>query len=131
MKNALVSLLLISSLSGCGSLGFFSREEVKPIETVSKPLEKTPLDIEQPQPIKTKPIQWVIVTKDNASSQLDKLEASGLDPVVFGLTDEGYKQLSLTIAELRNIISTQRNIIIRYKEYYEPPASKQDTPQTK
>lgn len=119
MKNVLVLLLLVGSLSGCGSLGLF-RDEVKPIETVAKPLEKTPLAIEQPQPIRTNAIRWIVITKHNSIDQLDKLESDGTDPVVFALTDEGYKELSLTIAELRNLISTQRNIIIQYKEYYEP-----------
>lgn len=119
MKNVLVLLLLASSLSGCGSLGLF-RDEVKPVEVVSKPIEKTPLAIEQPPPITTSPIQWLIITRHNSTEQLDRLNAAGVDPVVFALTDEGYKQLSLTIAELRNLISTQRNIIIQYKEYYEP-----------
>jgi hypothetical protein len=41
--------------------------------------------------------------------------------VVFGLTDDDYQQLALTIAELRNFIATQRNIIIKYKDYYEAP----------
>lgn len=127
MKNVLVLLLLTSSLSGCGVFGNMFRDDVKPIETVTKPVEKTPLALNLPDPITTKPIQWIIITKENASEQLDKLEASGVDPVIFGMSDDGYKQLSLTIAELRNIISTQRNIIIRYKEYYEPaPSSKQE-----
>jgi hypothetical protein len=40
--------------------------------------------------------------------------------VLFGLTDDGYQQLSMTIAEMRTLIATQRQIIIKYKEYYEP-----------
>jgi hypothetical protein len=40
--------------------------------------------------------------------------------VLFGLTSEGYQTLAVTIAELRNLINTQRIIIEKYKEYYEP-----------
>jgi len=39
---------------------------------------------------------------------------------LFGLTDDGYESLSVTMAELRNHIAAQRQIIIKYKEYYEP-----------
>ena len=49
-----------------------------------------------------------------------KIEEKGNDSVVFSLTADGYQALAVTIAELRNMINTQRNIIIKYKEYYEP-----------
>jgi hypothetical protein len=41
--------------------------------------------------------------------------------VLFGLTSDGYQQLSMTIAEMRSFIATQRQIIIKYREYYETP----------
>ena len=51
----------------------------------------------------------------------DELEKQGADPVVFALTDDGYTQLSLTIAEIRILLASQKSIIAKYKEYYEPP----------
>jgi hypothetical protein len=63
---------------------------------------------------------WIIVTRDNAQEVFDRLEKEGSDPVIFGLTDKGYENLSIDFAEIRNFISTQRNIIIQYREYYEP-----------
>jgi hypothetical protein len=39
------------------------------------------------------------------------------------MTDKGYEQLSLTMAEIRNYIAQQRAILIKYKEYYEPETS--------
>ena len=65
-------------------------------------------------------IKWIIITKENAQETFKKLEEKGVDIVLFGLTDEGYEQLAMTMAELRNYIATQRNIIIKYREYYEP-----------
>jgi len=73
-----------------------------------------------PDPLKTKPIEWVVITPDNAEEVFKSLEQKGHEPVLFALTDDGYQQLALTIADLRNLINTQRNIIIKYKEYYEP-----------
>lgn len=94
--------------------------KTKPIEVVAKPVDKTRLDLADPEPIKAKPIQWVIVTPDNAEEIFKQMEARGQNLVLFAITDDGYQQLALTIADLRNFINTQRTIIIKYKEYYEP-----------
>jgi hypothetical protein len=112
--------LLVTSLSGCASFSLFG-EKVKPIEVVSKPAEKTRLDIANPDPIKTKPIEWVVVTPENIDEVWKRLEAKNQNLVLFAVTDDGYQQLAVTIAELRNFLNTQRTIILKYKEYYEPP----------
>ena len=92
----------------------------KPIEITTKAVDKTPLDIAQPDPIKTKPIEWVVVTPDNADAVFKKIADSGQEVVLFAITADGYQQLAVTIADLRNLINTQRNIIVKYKDYYEP-----------
>jgi hypothetical protein len=114
----ITSLLLATSLTGCASFGFGPK--VKPVQILSKPVERTPLDITLPEPIRTKPIEWVVITPDNVEDVFKKLEESGQNLVLFALTDDGYQQLALTIADLRNFMNTQRTIIIKYKEYYEP-----------
>ncbi len=114
-----ISLLLVTSLSGCASSDFLGKRE-KPTEITTKAAEKTPLDIPNPDPLKLKPVEWVVMTPANQEEVFKKLEEKGIDVVVFGLTPDGYQALAVTIAELRNIINTQRNIIIKYKEYYEP-----------
>ena len=113
------SLLLISNLAGCASFDFLGTRE-KPIEITTKAAEKTPLDIANPDPLKLKPMQWVVITPANQEEVFKSLEENGVDPAVFALTPDGYQQLAITISELRNLINTQRNIIIKYKEYYEP-----------
>lgn len=117
LQTLIISLLAIN-LAGCASFSFGTK--VKPIEVVAKPIEKTPLDIPLPDPLKLKPIDWVLITPANQEEIFSKLEQKGDDLVLIGLTDDGYQQLAITIAELRNLINLQRNIIIKYKEYYEP-----------
>lgn len=119
LRTLTISLLAVTSLSGCASFNLFG-PKVKPIEVVAKPMEKTPLDIPLPDPLKIKPIEWTLITPANSEEVFKKLEQQGADLVLIGLTDDGYQQLAVTIAELRNIINQQRNIIIKYKEYYEP-----------
>jgi hypothetical protein len=40
--------------------------------------------------------------------------------VVFAVTDQGYMDMAMTMMEIRNFINTQRQIVIQYKQYYEP-----------
>jgi len=113
------SLLLATNLVGCASFGLFGSRE-KPITVSTVPLEKTPLALPDPQPLKSKPIEWVVITPANADAVWERLAQDDDDVVVFALTADGYQQLAVTIAELRNLISTQRVIIQKYREYYEP-----------
>jgi len=124
LRTLITSLLLASSLTGCASFDFLGKRE-KPIEITTKAAEKTALAIPDPDPLRLKPIEWVLVTPGNQEEVFKKLEEKGADPVIFSLTADGYQQLAVTIAELRNLINTQRNIIIKYKEYYEPKKSEE------
>jgi hypothetical protein len=73
-----------------------------------------------PEPITTKPIKWRVITPDNVDAVWEQLEQDNEDAVVFAITADGYQQLAVTIAELRKLIVTQRVIIQKYREYYEP-----------
>lgn len=110
---------MLSNLTGCASWNIFGKN-TKPVEIVAKPIERTPLGIPDPGPLSLRPIEWTVITKENAAEVFMKLEANKDSEVLFGLTDNGYQQLSMTIAEMRTLITTQRQIIIKYKEYYEP-----------
>jgi hypothetical protein len=78
-----------------------------------------------PDPLRLEPMDWLVITPTNAEEIFTRLENNEEDLVLFGLTDEGYKQLAVTISELRNLINLQRNIIIKYKDYYEPKTNNQ------
>jgi hypothetical protein len=120
----ITSLLLLTNLSGCASWGLFGKR-VEPITVSTVPVEKTPLALPDPVPLKLKPIQWVVITPANVDTVWERLSQNEDDVVVFALTADGYQQLAVTIAELRNLIATQRVIIQKYREYYEPaPAEK-------
>ena len=98
----------------------FGWKSVDPIEIKTKAVERTKLNLPEPAPLKSRDIKWVIITKENAEKVFKDLETKGVDIVLFGLTDEGYEQLAMTMAELRNHIAQQKSIIIKYKDYYEP-----------
>lgn len=120
----LTTSLLASSilLTGCGfmpKLPSFGGD-VKPVEITTKAADKTPLALPDPDPVNTSPIVWYIITPENYQEVFKKLAEEGHDVVLFGITDDGYQELAVLIADVRNHINQQREILKRYREYYEP-----------
>ena len=48
-----------------------------------------------------------------------ELYNGGGDYALFALTDNGYENLALNMADIRILLAQQRQIIIQYQEYYE------------
>ena len=108
-------IMLIILLTGCS---FMPRE--KQIEVVTKQVEKPKLNIEQVEPLDLKPVKWIVVTKDNAEEIFTNLENEGKSIALFALNTDTYEVLSLNMEELKRYILTQKEVLIKYKEYYEP-----------
>ncbi len=121
VRALLTAITLPLFVSGCASFGnLFGGTTVKPVEIQTRAVERTPLNLRQPDPLKARELEWIVITPETAEATWKKLKDSNTDVVVFALTDDGYETLALTMAELRNIIAQQRAIILKYKEYYEP-----------
>lgn len=120
MRLLLTTFVTVTALALSGCAGFGFGASVKPIEIVSKPIDRTPLALSDPASLKLKRIQWIVITPQNADAVFAQLEANQQTPVVFAVTDQGYMDLAITMGELRNFISLQRQIVIQYKSYYEP-----------
>ncbi|MCX7592758.1 MAG: hypothetical protein N2235_03140 [Fischerella sp.] len=119
-----ITSLLVSSflLVGCQSTA--------PLKVETAPREKVPLNTPMPEPLQISPPRWVVITPDNAARVWEELTKNKVPLVLFALTPDGYKELSLDLAEIRSLLSQQREIIIQYKEYYEPKV-KEDAKFTK
>lgn len=120
VRVLLTATILPLLVSGCAGLGGLFGPSVKPIEVQTKAVERTRLSLADPAPFRAREIEWIIVTPANADEVWKKLKDRGDDRVLFAITDDGYENLALTIAELRNLVAQQRSIIIKYREYYEP-----------
>ena len=123
MQNAKIWLTVILSsflLSGCASFDLFGGPTVKPIEVKMVQQEKVKLNVPEPQPLEPRKVQWFVITPENQEEIFAELEKKKYDLVLFGLTDDGYENLSMNMAEIRAYILKQRNVIKTYKEYYEP-----------
>lgn len=119
----LLILLTVPLTSGCVSLGWKSPE---PVVIKKEAVERTPLKLSDPAPLKSRSPKWIVITPENADKVWKDLKEQKVDLVLFALTDEGYEELAISMAELRNFINTQRTIILKYKEYYEPVKTEND-----
>ena len=119
VRISLIATFLLPLISGCSILPKWG-SDVKPIEVKTVAVEKTRLNLKDPPPLEARDVQWIIITPENAEAVFQRLRDENIDVVLIGLTDVGYEQLSLTMAEIKNYIAQQKAIIVKYKEYYEP-----------
>ena len=115
MVRLIVSVLVFGLLlNGCAGLA------VKEISSYKIEKKRAKLDLADPQPLELQDVEWIIITKDNAEEVFEKVKNNkNGDYALFALTDEGYEKLSLNLADIRNKLAEQRQIILSYKEYYE------------
>lgn len=92
--------------------------EVQQIQVTAKPIDKPTLVLPKADQIHARDIAWIVLTPDNYEQVLADLSAKGQPPVIFGLTPDGYKALSLNLNDLRTYIQQQNSIITAYNNYY-------------
>ena len=104
-----ILVLLLTGCSGVKTLSIF-KEEVKRQE----------LNLNKPSPLVLERIKWHIITSENAEEVFAQLEAEGIDPVLFGLTDKDFQLIAKNFAQIRNQLKITNDLLDKYKEYYEP-----------
>ena len=116
--NKIFALAIIILLTGC-SIG--GEKKIK-IFSVEKPREK--LDYPMPTALQLEELKWIIITSENAQEVFATLEAAGIDPVLFGVTDKDYQVLSRNFAQIRQKLQETNNLLEEYKKYYETEETK-------
>jgi len=111
--NKIFALAIIILLTGC-SIG--GEKKIK-IFSIEKPPPK--LDYPMPTALQLEDLKWIIITSENAQEVFAKLEAAGIDPVLFGLTDKDYQVLARNFAQIRQKLQETNNLLEEYKKYYE------------
>ena len=110
--SVLVSLILITSLTSCSG--------VKELTIFKKKIEREKLNLNKPTPLELENLKWIIINSKNAEEVFKKLEESGIDPVLWGLTDKDFELLAKNFARIRNQLKITNDLLDKYKEYYEP-----------
>ena len=111
----ILSILIVSTLllvTACSS-----RPDQVVVDT--KPIERSPLVLPQADQFSSRDVKWIVVTPDNVQEVFDKLEADGKPIVIFALTEEGWENLTLNMADLLKLVQQQKAINIAYEEYYQ------------
>ena len=108
-----VPLMVCILLSGC-SIG--GEKKIK-IFQVEEPRQK--LNLPKPEALDLEKVRWIVINSKNAEEVFAKLEAEGIDPVLFGLTDKDFEMLAKNFAQIRQKLQETNNLLEEYKKYYE------------
>lgn len=101
--------------------------QVKPVEVVNvakrTPIYHPPL----PEPIDAPSVEWVILNPDTMKQYVENVEV-GEEPRVayYGLTSQGYENLSMTMGEITRYLEQILHIVDYYREIDEDEEEKKD-----
>jgi hypothetical protein len=108
------SFLLLSSLSSLILLSGCATTTAVP--TV---IERPPLSVPTVDVVKMEPVNWIVVTEENAKSVFEKLKQQGTEkPVLFSLTEKNFENQTINNAKVQAFVTQQQAIIASYKAYY-------------
>ena len=113
MKNIILLSVLAVFLTSCGS-------SVQEIQVTTVEVSKTPLNLANPDPLKLQDVEWIIITKDNANEIFERIKSAGGEYALFAVEDTGYEKLQINFTDIRNKLAEQRQLLLAYREYYEP-----------
>lgn len=84
-------------------------------------MERANLNLDYPPAVSLTPPEWIVITPQNSTQVFSNLvKETGTDTAaLYGLTHEQYMQLAIDLANIRQHMILQREIIGKYKEYYE------------
>ena len=63
--------------------------------------------------------KFYVVTEENYAEVFAELTKKNYDPVIFGVTDDGFQILAVNNAKVLQLVMQQKAVIIAYKNYYE------------
>ena len=115
--NRIILIAMILLLSAC-SIG---ERRIK-VFSVEEPRAK--LNLPKPEALDLEKVRWIIITSENANQVFAKLEAEGIDPVLFGLTDKDFEMIARNFAQIRQKLQETNNLLEEYKKYYETQENK-------
>ena len=111
MNRISIILIAVLLLSGCSS--------IKKLDIFTMEVERQPLALEKPIIKELEKLNWIIITSENAEEVFKKLEEQGVDPVIFGLSDNDLQLLAKNFAHIRAHMMKQNVMIDEDKNYYE------------
>ena len=102
-----------------GLLTLSGWSSIKQFDIFSLDIEREPLALEKPTIQQFEKLKWIIITSENANEVFKKMEEQGIDPVIFGLSDNDFQLLAKNFAQIRAHMMKLNIMIDEYKDYYE------------
>ena len=112
LLNVLMGIAAVLILSSCSSIP-------QAIDIVSKPVEKEPLVLPEVDRFMQRPIDWIVITPENAEEVFQKMADDGNTIVVFAVNEKSYEALTLNVTDLLKLVRQQKAVIAAYDQYYE------------
>ena len=112
MRILIVAILGLTLLAGCSSTP-------RQIEISAKPIEKPKLVLPPADELRLKDLEWVVINEENAQEVWERLKKDKKDPVLIGLTDDGYEIIAMNMSDIMKLLQQQKAIIAAYQNYYE------------
>ena len=78
-----------------------------------------PLSLPEVDKIELDDVKFYVITEANYQKIFDDLRKKNYDPVIFGVTDDGYEMLSVNMAKILQMVQQQKAVIIAFRKYYD------------
>jgi hypothetical protein len=111
---ALISLSGLLLLTGCATTP----------TTIVADVPRNPIVLPSIDVLQLDSVDWVIVTETNYKEVFAALKKQGLNPVIFGLSENGYKRLAINTAKIRSMLQQQKAVMEAYRLYYDEDFAK-------
>lgn len=65
-----------------------------------------------------KNVDYIVITPENAEEVFSELRRSGKPVVLFAVTEDGYQNLSLNMAQILEVLLQKNAVIAAYEDYH-------------
>jgi PBP1b-binding outer membrane lipoprotein LpoB len=112
MRTIAIFIIATLFLAGCSTTP-------RVLEVSAVPIDKPQLILPDVDKLELKEIEWIVINEANVQEVWKRISDDKKDVVLFGLTDDGYEQLSINLSDIMTLIQQQKAIIVAYRNYYE------------
>lgn len=113
LKIALLIITVTSILSACSSV------RPTPVEIITVTEPRPNIVLPKVDEFRARNVEWIVVTPENVEQVFNDLKDKNMSVVLFSLSDTGYENISLNMADIIKLIQQQQSIIAAYERYYE------------
>lgn len=112
----LLPALAVAILASCSNQT--DRATVDPVVIQSQPIARPALNLPDVDQFVAEDVTWMVVTPSNVEQIFADMVARGDDPVIFGVTEEGFDNIAINSSQSLRVILQQQAVIDGYREYY-------------